>query len=217
MDSSPNTPFEALFGVPAPGADAVATPMEMDAVGKICDFCGPALGSDDPAVWAYPCGQTSQQFDIGGTGRTMDIPLAAGLWYACARCHRYIKGNGWAALAKSIGFADGHAGPPAWQSFRVAREKGPGYRWPLDPNAVPALRPTIRTAWAYLSTAAVQPDHRETVAKIKLIAELCGTLYATVPTEDDVKFLREYVGPYLVPSLQIHLGRSLKFALYAAP
>jgi hypothetical protein len=59
-----------------------------------------------------------------GIGTTVGFLIQAGLWYACVPCHRYIKGNGWAALAKAMGFPpEGNVGSDTRQAFRMARKK----------------------------------------------------------------------------------------------
>lgn len=218
MSQTPNTPFEALFGAAAPSADVRAEPMHFESVGKSCDFCidGMAGTTLDPAVWAYPCGEAVRQVPMGEFGATMDFPIQAGLWYACARCHRYIKGNGWSALAKAMGYPDGHAGSETWQAFRVARKKGPGYAWPLVDSKTPDVYPAAAKAWAD-TVAEHDGEARAALDTVQLVTVILGTLYARTTSEETVNYLQETVGPDVAMKVRARLGNEMFVALYADP
>ena len=117
-------PFDELLGRTPPSARM--DPVHIDSHGKACDFCM----DGDPAVWAFPCGEAIQRINVGGMGFILDVPVEAGDWYACERCHPFVRGDRWAALAADMGFPEGSAGLPAWQAFRAARLEGAGYAWP---------------------------------------------------------------------------------------
>ncbi|MFD7663533.1 hypothetical protein [Streptomyces sp. NPDC059788] len=151
-------------------------------------------------------------------GTTLDFPIEAGLWYACERCHRYIKGNGWAALARNMGYPEGHAGSEVWQSFRVAREKGPGYAWPLVESKTPEVAPGIARAWGE-TVAEFDGEQREVLESVHLVTVIHTTLYARTSSEETVKHLRDGVGPDLIRRFQSRFhsrsGCQMKVALYA--
>lgn len=216
MNQMPNTPFEALLGAPAPAADVRAETMHFESVGKSCDFCvdGMLGATAQPAVWAYPCGEAVHKVAMGESGATMDFPIKAGLWYACERCHRYIKGNGWSSLAKTMGYPEGHAGHDAWQAFRVARKKGPGYAWPLVPSKTPDVYPAAGNAWRD-TVAEYDGKAREALDSVELVTVILGTLYARTDTEETVTYLRETVGPDVASKIRARLGNDMFVALYA--
>ncbi|WNZ14940.1 hypothetical protein [Streptomyces sp. 11x1] len=216
MDQTPSTPFEALFGAPAPSADVRAEPMHFESVGKSCDFCIEGLvgATHEPAVWAYPCGEAVRKVPLGEFGATVDFPIQAGLWYACARCHRYIKGNGWAALAKAMGFPEGDAGSDMWQAFRVARKKGPGYAWPLVAAKTPDVYPAAANAWRDV-VAEYDGEARAALESVRLVTVILGTLYGRTATEETVEYLRDTVGPDVVTRFRGRLGNETNVAVYS--
>jgi hypothetical protein len=218
MDKTPSTPFEALLGIPAPSADVRATPLHFESVGKNCDFCidGMLGATSQPAVWAYPCGEAVRNVSIGESGATMDFPIQAGLWYACERCQRYIKGNGWSALAKEMGFPEGHSGSDTWQAFRLARKKGPGYAWPLVDSKTPDVYPAAANAWRD-TVAEYDGEARTALDSVTLVTIIMGTLYARTASEETVNYLRDTVGPDLVTKVRARLGNEMHIALYANP
>ncbi|MEU0770574.1 hypothetical protein [Streptomyces albogriseolus] len=212
MDSSPDTPFEALFGQPAPQADVRVEPIVIESAGKHCDFCPMAVASTSPVTWAYPAKEAVRTVTVGATGHTMDFPIAAGLWYACGGCHRYIKANAWARLAVLQGFPDGHSGPSEWQMFRTARLPGPGHAWPLNEAKLPPLHKDIERAWPRVVTG-FTGDARRILDQARPLLLVDSRLYFRVAAAAHVDEIAELAGERLGAALTVATGRTITLSV----
>ncbi|MET7816100.1 hypothetical protein ABZT26_35335 [Streptomyces sp. NPDC005395] len=214
MDSTPpNNIYEAL-GLPSPRPDVQGEPLVLEAAGKTCDFA-PSLFADSscgPVVWAFPCGTAERVFNIGGTGRTMSMSIAAGLWYACERCRSHVKHDRWAALTRDFGFPEGQEGNADWEAFRVARLPGNGYAWPLVPHKLPTVHKAVREAWTR-ATNGFDDEIRSRLLNARVLLEVEGRLYVRCERADDVEWLAQKVGERLTAALIVLLGRQVTLSL----
>ncbi|MFD8335588.1 hypothetical protein ACFV42_23455 [Streptomyces solisilvae] len=212
----PDTVFEALTGVPAPGDDVVAEPINLETAGAACDFCpnGPLAGVESPpVVWAFPAREATHSVEFGDI--SIGMPVQAMLWYACERCRRHIKSNRWADLARDCGFPDGSGGYSTWGAFRVARLPGPGYAWPLVPHKLPTVHKQVREAWES-GKHAFAHHVRERLERAALLVEIDGHLYVRCGEAGDDKWLIKNVGEPIVAPFAFHLNRSVRITLLPA-
>lgn len=212
-DGIPDTAFEALTGAPAPSGDVVAEAMNINSAGSTCDFCSTLLASaSKPAVWAFPASEAMHRIDVGGTGLTMDFPIAAGLWYACERCRKCVKASAWAKLARSTGFPEGHAGFSGWQAFRVARLPGNGYAWPLVAHRLPDVHRRVRDAWER-GCGTFADAVRIRLERARLLLEIDGHLYLRCGEPGDDRWLAEQSGEDLAAPFSARLNTTVRFTL----
>ncbi|MFI8265335.1 hypothetical protein [Streptomyces sp. NPDC085665] len=217
MDT-PDTVFEALTGIPAPRADAVAEPVIFEACGTVCDFCPMdhfAEAEPDPVVWAFPASEATRSAELGPGGYTISVPIAAGLWYACERCRRHIKADRWADLARACGYPEGSTGSDTWQSFRVARLPGQGYAWPLVAHKLPTVHKKVREAWE-VGKLAFAAHVRERLERAALLVEIDGHWYVRCGQVGDDTWLAD-LGEAIVAPFSFHLqGRTVRLTLLPA-